>query len=147
MSYRTNVSIKANSAVVFNAITHSIQEWWGNTDSAVSKLGDEFTISFDNTFWKFKISEFEPNSRIVWNCIDAKHIHTGYDEIEKEWIGTSVEWNLEEKSEDETLLYFMHNGLVPELNCYEICTPAWESFVAESLKSFVETGKRMPHLS
>lgn len=147
MSYTTNVKIKANSETVFNAITQSVQEWWGNTNSVVSKVGDEFTTSFGKTFWKFKISKFEPNSRIVWNCIDAKHIHTGYDEIEKEWIGTFVEWNLKERSENEILLYFTHNGLTSELNCYEICTPAWESFVTQSLKSFVETGRGMPHLS
>ena len=113
----------------------------------MSKLDDEFTTSFDKTFWKFKILEFKPNSKIVWQCIDAKHIHTGFDGIEKEWIGTNVEWNLEEKSHNETILNFTHNGLVPELNCYEICYPAWERFVTQSLKSFVETGKGMPHLS
>mgnify|MGYP000350774575 FL=1 len=147
MSYSTSVSIEASSEAVFNAIAQSVQKWWGNTNSAVSKLGDEFTTSFDKTFWKFKILEFKPNSKIVWQCIDAKHIHTGFDGIEKEWIGTNVEWNLEEKSHNETILNFAHNGLVPELNCYEICCPAWERFVTQSLKSFVETGKGMPHLS
>ena len=52
MSYATSVSIKANSEAVFNAITQSVQEWWGSTNSAVSKLDDEFTTSFDKTFWK-----------------------------------------------------------------------------------------------
>lgn len=147
MSYSTSVSIKANSATVFNAITKSVKKWWGNTDFPVSKLDDEFTTSFDKTFWKFKILEFKPHSKIVWDCIDAKHIHTGYKGIEKEWIGTSVEWKLEEKNQNETILYFTHNGLVPELNCYEICFPAWEIFVTQSLKSFIESGKGMPHLS
>lgn len=147
MSYTTSVSIEANSKIIFNAITQSVQEWWGNTNTAVSKLDDEFTTSFNKTFWKFKILEFKPNYKIVWQCIDAKHIHTGFDGIEKEWIGTNVEWNLEEKSHNETILNFTHNGLVPELNCYEICYPAWERFVTQSLKSFVETGKGMPHLS
>ncbi|MHA7058899.1 SRPBCC family protein [Aquimarina sp. M1] len=147
MSYTISVSIEANSEAVFNAITQSVQEWWGYTNSAVSKLDDEFTASFDKTCWKFKISEFEPNSKIVWQCIHAKHIHSGYDGIEKEWIGTKVEWYLEEKSQNETILNFIHNGLVPKLNCYEICWPAWERFVTQSLKSFVESGKGMPHLS
>lgn len=147
MSYSTSVLIKEKPEAVFNAIARSVQKWWGNTNSHVSKLGDEFTTSFDKTYWKFKISEFEPNSKIVWNCIDAKHIHSGYDGIEKEWIGTLVEWKLEGKNQNETFLNFTHNGLVPKLNCYEICFPAWERFVTQSLKSFVETGKGMPHLS
>lgn len=147
MPYKLKVLIKGNTRQVFEAITKNVQDWWGKTDSSVSSSNDEFTTSFGSTFWKFKISEFVPHSKIVWNCIEAKHIHTGYDGIEKEWVGTSVEWKLEAKNQKETLLYFTHNGLVPELNCYEICFPAWESFVSVSLKSFVETGKGMPHLS
>ena len=147
MSYSTSVLIEANSEAIFNAITQSVQEWWGNTDSVSSKLDDEFTTSFGKTFWKFKIVELKRNSKIVWECIDAKHIHAGYDGIEKEWIGTKVEWFLEVKSQNETILNFVHNGLVPELNCYEICWPAWKRFATQSLKNFVETGKGMPHLS
>ena len=146
MSYSTNVFINARPEPVFKAITKHVQEWWGNTDSPVSKQGDVFTTSFASTFWKFEISELDENTRIVWNCIDARHIHEGYDGIEKEWVGTSVEWNIETK-EDGTLLSFTHNGLVPELNCYEICYPAWERFVTQSLKSYVETGEGMPFLS
>lgn len=147
MSFTTKVLIKGSKEDVFKAISQHVQKWWGNTDSPVSKIGDEFTTSFDKTYWKFKISKYLPFSKIVWNCIDAKHIHSGYNGIEKEWIGTSVNWLLEEKGKEETLLHFTHNGLVPELNCYEICFPAWERFVIQSLKNFVETGVGMPHLS
>jgi hypothetical protein len=148
MSYTEKVLIKGSRKQVFDAISRHVQEWWGNTDSQVTAVGDEFTTSFDKTYWKFKISEFEHNSKIVWNCIDARHIHTGYDGIEKEWEGTSVEWMLEEGSDkNETLLHFAHNGLKSDLNCYEICTPAWEMFVTKSLKNFIETGKGMPSLS
>ena len=147
MSYATKVLIRGNKEKVFDAISQHVQKWWGNTDSQVFKIGDEFTTSFDSTYWKFKISEYRPFSLITWDCIDAKHIHSGYNGIEKEWIGTSVNWSLEEIDKNETLLNFTHNGLTPELNCYEICYPAWERFVTQSLKKFVETGIGMPHLS
>lgn len=148
MSYTEKVLIKGSNKKVFDAISRNVQKWWGNTDVPVTAVGDEFTTSFGQTFWKFKIIVFEPNKKIVWNCIDARHIHEGYEGIEKEWIGTSVEWIFNVGSNNnETLLLFTHNGLKPELNCYEICTPAWEMFVTKSLKSFVETGKGMPFLS
>jgi uncharacterized protein YndB with AHSA1/START domain len=147
MSYTEEVLIKASNKQVFDAISQHVQKWWGNTDCSVRAIGDEFTTTFDKTYWKFKITEFEADIKIVWSCIDARHIHTGYEGIEKEWVGTSVEWILEESGKDETLVLFKHNGLVPELNCYEICFPAWEMFVTRSLKSFVETGIGMPYLS
>lgn len=43
--------------------------------------------------------------------------------------------------------YFIHNGLVPELNCFEICYPTWKHFVTQSLKKFIETGTGIPYLS
>lgn len=147
MSFTTKVLIKGSKEDVFEAISQHVQKWWGNTDSSVCKIGDEFTTSFDKTYWKFKISEYQPFSKIVWNCVDAKHIHSGYNGIEKEWIGTSVSWSLEKNGKMETYLHFTHNGLIPELNCYEICYPAWKRFVTQSLKDFVETGIGMPHLS
>ena len=148
MSYSTEVLIKGPASEVYTAISSQIEKWWGRTDYPVTKVGDEFTTSFDQTHWKFKITEFEPNKRIVWNCIDAKHIHEGYNGIEKEWLGTCVEWNLKETSDGkETQLHFIHNGLVSDLNCYEICYPAWEMFVTKSLKKFVETGEGMPYLA
>ena len=147
MSYSTSVSFNGNVEAVFQAIAKNVQQWWGNTDSPVLKVGDEFTTSFDKTFWKFKISIFEPSHKIVWECIDARHIHTGHNGIEKEWLGTSVEWILEEEGLSQVTVHFKHNGLTPDLNCYEICTPAWEMFVTQSLKSFVETGVGTPSLS
>jgi hypothetical protein len=147
MTYTQQVTISSNSERIFNAITENIPKWWGKTDFPVRKLGNEFTTSFDRTYWKFRISEFIPNSKIDWECIDARHIHQGFNGIEKEWVGTVVEWNINQISDSESILSFRHNGLTPDLNCYEICTPAWDRFVTVSLKSFIETGKGMPHLS
>ena len=146
MSYSTQVLIKGPPRQVFEAIAHHVQQWWGYTDLPVRGVGDVFTTRFDTTFWKFEVSTFEPHSHIIWHCIEARHIHKGYEGIETEWIGTSVEWKLEAVGEQDTLLHFLHNGLVSELNCYEICYPAWEYFVTQSLKQFVETGKGMPAL-
>lgn len=146
-SYSQTVLIKGSPQQVFQAIAQHVQDWWGNTDAPVSTIGDEFTTSFANTHWTFRISAFVPHTSIIWECIDAKHIHAGYEGIEKEWLGTSVVWTLEATENDQTLLHFTHDGLTADLTCYEICTPAWDMFVPKSLKSFVETGKGMPSLS
>ena len=145
MPFKQSAFIEGSNQQVFEAISRHVREWWGHTDATVDKVGDEFTTSFDQTYWKFRISELNRFDKIVWECIDARHIHTGYDGIEKEWLGTSVEWVLE-SIETGTLLHFTHDGLEPDLNCYKICKPAWELFVTQSLKSFVETGKGMPSL-
>lgn len=146
MNYNQIVEISANQEKIFKAITQSIEKWWGPTDLPVTKIGDEFTTRFDETFWKFKIIEFQKFDKITWECIDAKHIHSGYENIEKEWIGTSVHWSIESLGLTSKII-FTHTGLTPELNCYDACKPAWDMFITKSLKSFVETGIGMPYLS
>ena len=147
MSYNKKVLISSDSKEIFTAINQNVQQWWGNTDTPVSKVGHEFTTCFDKTYWKFRIIDLTPYRKIVWKCFEARHVHNGYNDIEKEWVGTFVHWTIESISSKESELSFSHDGLTPDLNCYEICTPAWDRFVTQSLKSFVETGVGMPHLS
>lgn len=146
MSFHLQVTIAAQPAEIFTAIARHVQQWWGYTDNPVSQTGDTFTTRFDQTFWTFMIAELVTPQKIVWECVDARHVHEGYNGIETEWIGTRVEWIIEPISEGQSILKFQHDGLTPDLNCYEICTPAWERFVTQSLKAYVESGVGMPHL-
>lgn len=116
MSYKQEVIINARPEKVFDAIAKDVQKWWGFTNSPVNKVGDEFTTRFSPTYWKFRISEFLPGEKISWECIDATHVHRGYENIEKEWVGTVASWELKSENE-QTKVNFSHNGLTTELNC------------------------------
>ena len=145
MDYTQEVIIGANQEKIFTAIAQNLEKWWGITDLAVTKIGDEFTTSFGPTFWKFRIAGFLPGKKITWKCIDAKHVHEGHGDIEKEWIGTTVYWTIEPEG-NQAKVSVVHEGLTPDLNCYSVCEPAWDHFILDSLKSYAETGKGKPHL-
>jgi len=145
-NYKQSVIIAGTPKDVFAAIATQVQQWWGNTDTPVFAVNDEFTTSFGNTYWKFKITAFIPGEKIYWECIEAVHIHEGYENIEREWVGTTAKWELESQGH-LTKVSFEHDGLTEALNCYEVCEPAWDRFITSSLKQFVETGKEMPHIS
>jgi hypothetical protein len=49
------------------------------------------------------------------------------------------------KEGDKTQLTFTHIGLVPEYECYNICTDSWGNYIKGSLKSLIETGKGNPN--
>ncbi len=141
MNYRQEITVTASPETVFTAIAQYVEKWWGKTDLPVSQIGDEFTTSFDQTYWKFRITEFQPFEKITWKCIDARHVHEGYENIEREWVGTTLHWTIEPAGV-KSKISFIHNGLTSELNCYDACKPAWDMFITQSLKSFVEAGKR-----
>ncbi len=137
-NYTQEVKVLTSPNNAFEALTRHVKKWWGNTDKPVSKVGDEFTIHFGNAFWKFKVIKYVLNSEIVWKCID------GQPGFENEWVGTSTTWNITPTA-DGVLVSFMHDGLTPDFNCYDICAPTWDMFITKSLKHYLETGKGMPH--
>lgn len=139
MNYSKKIAYKTTPEILFQATTQSLELWWGKTDTAVAKVGDEFRTSFGKAFWEFKISELVPNEKVTWECVD------GQPEFEHEWVGTKLHWNISTDG-NETHLSFTHEGLTPSFECYDVCAPTWDMFISTSLKSFVETGKGMPHL-
>ena len=140
MNYNKEIMVSTSPELLFLAITEQLELWWGKTDVSVTKIGDEFTTSFGNAFWKFRITEFIRNKKVAWECID------GQPEFENEWVGTKLSWNIESVGH-QAKLSFTHDGLTPSFDCYDVCAPAWDMFIAASLKSFIETGKGRPHIT
>ena len=42
-----------------------------------------------------------------------------------------------------SMLYFRHQGLTPELECFDMCHEGWTHYL-DSLVSYVETGQGQP---
>jgi len=145
MNYSQEVVVNASTQNAFEALAKTVDKWWGKIDKPVNKVGDEFTITFGETFWKFRVLKFEDNKNLSYECYDANHVHEGVTGIETEWIGTTLNWNLEEV-EGNTKISFLHEGLVQDLSCYNICEGAWDFFILDSLKNYLETGKGSPHI-
>lgn len=129
----------------FKAITESIPDWWSRHFSgAAVESGQEFTIAFDahqHTFKTFRIGRLVPGSLVEWDCIDA---FLNIDSLSKktEWIGTRMIWTIE-ASGNGTQVSITHEGLTPEMECYEICEAGWRQFFG-SLVKLLNTGKGEP---
>ncbi len=136
IDYSQTIRVRANASNSFTAITETIGDWWGVVDGKILKDSDEFTVKFGETFWKFRTVEFTPNTKLVWECVDAHHVHAGLSDIEKEWVGTRVEWRLTER-DNGTEIEMTHKGLNPSLNCYGVCKEGWDYFFLKSLRTYL----------
>ena len=58
----------------------------------------------------------------------------------KEWIGTRIVFEISKKG-SQTQLTFTHEGLVPEIECYDSCAPAWSQYLQNKLLPLITTGK------
>lgn len=136
--FTTTVIIKASPKAIFDALTLHIKDWWGNTDKPIQQKEDVFTVDWGESWYQFKVTYYKPNTVLEWECIDANQIIGDLEGVQKEWVGTTLHWNMEQIDETHTKLDFVHKGLVPEFICYNVCAPTWNVFIGKRLKEYLE---------
>jgi hypothetical protein len=115
--------------------------WWANDfKGTASKLNDEFSVYFGDTYVNFRICEVIPDKKIIWQVTDC-NLH--WIEEKKEWIDTEIIWSLSEK-DGKTKIDFVHKGLTPDSECYESCKPGWTHHLKDSLLRLIDEGKGFP---
>ncbi len=137
-SYSTRLIVRCSEKNAFEALSTKIGDWWGDQDKSAKQLGDVFTISWGEPWYQFRVVEYVPNKKIIWECIDSKQIIGDLDGVEKEWVGTQLQWTISESNKSEIELEFKHEGLVPEFICYDFCSNTWDRFIAFNLKKHLE---------
>jgi hypothetical protein len=114
----------------------NVREWWSGYHSeefegSTEKLNDEFGFSAaaGAHYSKQKLVELIPGKRIVWLVTDSD-----FDYIKKrdEWTGTKLIFEIS-KEIDKTKLTFTHQGLTPEVECYNSCAPSWTQYLQNKL--------------
>ncbi len=146
-TYERTIQTTASLADAYAALTTGFTDWWTSDAGKFEKPGDvaKFGFSGQHGYWSFKATTLEPD-RIELECVEALHIHEGKPkEIETEWLGTRAVWDIRENA-DGTEIHFVHEGLTPDLLCFEICEAGWDMFFVDSLKAFLDTGTGKPHV-
>ena len=128
---------------VFNVV-RNVRGWWSGYYSEEIKgdteeLNDEFSFRAGGGahYSRQKLIEVIPNKKIVWLVTDSK-----LDFLEKkdEWTGTKVSFDISAKG-NKTELAFTHEGLTPEIECYNSCAPAWSQYLQNKLLPLITKGK------
>lgn len=145
-NYSNIIKLNSSNRSVFNALSNDIPRWWTEMFEGVSyQEGKSFTIHFgEHVFKQFKVHELTPNTKVVWYVEDSFLDIPGL-ENKKEWIGTTIIWEIAEK-DNGVELHLTHIGLHPEIECYQVCSDGWKQFTV-SLKSFIETGIGFPFIN
>lgn len=140
-SFTTSFTTKKTTNDVFMAIKN-IQGWWTeNFEGKTTKMNDEFKVTFGDTYIQLILIEQLTNYKIVWEVIDG---HKHFLKDKKEWVGTSICFEIENVNNEETKITFTHFGLIHPLECFDICTDAWNGYLLGSLKKLIETGLGTP---
>ncbi len=136
--YSRALIARTNSETAFKAISNGLPDWWGKMDTSVEAVNDIFTVSWGEPWYQFQVTEYYPNERITWKCIDANQIIKHLEDVEKEWVGTILYWRINELSSEEVEIRLTHQGLNSSLECYAFCSSTWDKFLMNRLKTYLE---------
>lgn len=140
-SFTSTFVVDASPEEAFDAIT-DVAGWWGRITGTTTSVDDEFVYVVPGLHYSgFRVTEFDRPHRTAW-LVTGSYLDFTTDK--QEWNGTTVRFTVESVAEG-TRVTFVHDGLDPDEECYEICSNAWGMFVNGSLKSFIETGKGAPY--
>jgi len=141
-NFTTGFSIDQTPEEVFNAI-NNVRGWWSEEiEGRTSELGDEFTYHYKDVHrCRIKITELIPGKKVVWRVLDNYFKFTA---DKGEWRDTEISFEIAKKG-DNTEVHFAHLGLVPEYECFDVCSNAWGSYINGSLRSLIATGRGKPN--
>ncbi len=138
--YTTTLLVSQTPEHVFDAINNVAAWWSASFEGRTEKLNDIFTVRFGEVYITSEITELVPAKKIVWHVTDC---NKPWLKNTKEWNGTDMIWEISKKGE-QTQLRFRHLGLVPELECYDVCSNAWSEYLQQSLLPLITKGKGKP---
>jgi hypothetical protein len=140
--FTATISVDQTPEEAFNAI-NNVRGWWSeNIEGRTDKLDAEFTYRYQDAHsCKIKIAEFIPARKVIWHVLENRF---NFTKDKNEWKGTDIVFEISRKG-NQTEIRFTHRGLVPEYECFDLCSNAWGSYVNGSLRSLIATGKGRPN--
>jgi len=137
------VEVDASPAEAFDAVSHPRAWWSRDIIGDADRLGAEFEFEVEGIHYsRQRISEFVPGERVVWDVVEARLTFVA---DEDEWVGTSIRFDIRPLDGGRSEVRFTHVGLRPDVECYDACSTAWQSFITGSLRRLVETGTGTPN--
>ena len=140
--FTTSFVVDASPHEVYNAI-NNVRGWWSeNIEGPTDQLNQEWLYQYkDVHICKLKVIEMIPDQKVVWKVLNN---YFNFTEDKSEWTGDTIIFEITEQ-DGKTQLRVTQEGLVPEYECYDICSTAWTSYIQGSLKNLITTGLGNPN--
>ena len=141
-NYTADFSVDQSPEEVFAAI-NNVRGWWSEAiEGRTDRPGAEWTYRYkDVHHCKMKITEFIPGQKVVWLVVDNNF---NFTKDKTEWKGTKVIFEISKKG-NKTEVRFTHLGLIPQYECFDVCSDAWGSYIKGSLRNLITKGKGHPN--
>jgi hypothetical protein len=130
-SYNYSFKTSKTTHEVFELLL-DVEQWWSGLyqeaiEGKSQHVNDEFTFKAGGGLHnsKQKLIELVPDKRVVWLVTNS---NLSFLSNTAEWDGTEICFDLS-KEENNTKVSFTHEGLMPQIECYENCSAAWTGYL------------------
>lgn len=140
-SYTMAFTVDRTAEQVFDAI-NTPRIWWNELiEGSAAAVGDEFGFDMPGIHrTRMRVTEADPARRVVWHVLEN---HFSFVQDQNEWLGTDVIFDID-TTDHGTIVRLTHVGLVPEFECYEVCSGAWTHHLNAGLRALLTTGNPAP---
>ncbi len=126
-SFESNKTPKA----IFKTLL-DVKKWWvGFHEETIlgssKELNDIFSFKAGSGmhYTIQKLVELIPNKRMAWLVTES---NLSYLESPSEWEQTRICFDISQE-QNKTKITFTHEGLVPDIECYNACTNSWSNYL------------------
>lgn len=136
--YHKTIRLQAPASEVFGALTTpaSLSSWWTRaTGSGEADRELRFFFSSPTEPCVMRVDRADRPTLVEWTVTECAFL--------PDWVGTRPTFTITPVEDDGSELHFRHYGLTPELECIEMCTHGWNTYLA-SLRQYVESGEGSP---
>ncbi len=142
-NFTTTFTVRQTPEQAFAAI-NDVRGWWSEAiDGSTDRLGEEFAYRYKDLHrCRIKVIDLVPGRRVAWHVVDN---YFSFTKDKTEWTGTDIVFEISQHG-GETEIRFTHLGLVPEYECYDVCSDGWGTYINLSLRNLIATGKGQPNV-
>ena len=131
--HRVGIRSSRDDAYRALATRDGLAAWWTNDTRGESQIDGVLEFRFaPHGGFDMRVLELAPGKHVLWRVVDGP----------KEWIGTTIRFDLREDG-DHTIVLFKHEGWKEPVEFMHHCSTKWGTFLM-SLKALVETGQGAP---
>jgi hypothetical protein len=140
-NYSTSFTVDQSPEEIFDAI-NNVRGWWSEEIEGDTDMLGVFKYHYKDLHrCTIKITELVPGKKVVWHIVDN---YFNFVKDKSEWKDTDIVFEIAKKG-DKAEILFTHIGLVPQYECYSICSDAWGTYINSSLCNLITKGEGQPN--